>query len=54
MKGLWYLFAAFLVVWIGLWAYVLRMAARQRALRAQIEDLKAATERGAADAAREE
>lgn len=40
MKELWYLFAAYLAIWIGLWAYVISLAARQRALKHRIEDLR--------------
>ena len=40
MKELWYLFAAYLAIWIGLWVYLISLAARQRGLRRRIEDLK--------------
>ncbi len=38
--NLWYLFAAFAVIWVGVLAYVLFLAQKQRQLRRDIDRLK--------------
>lgn len=40
MKGLGSVFAAYLVVWAFLFAYLLRLEAKGRALAREVEDLK--------------
>lgn len=38
--NLWYLFAAYLAIWIGLWIYAVGLGFRQRSMRQEIESLK--------------
>ncbi len=40
MDNLGYLFAAFTVIWVGLFAYILVLAQKQRQLRRDIDWLK--------------
>ena len=42
MDNLGYLFAAFAVIWVGLFAYILVLAQKQRQLRRDIDWLKEA------------
>lgn len=44
-----FLFAAFAVVWIGVLAYVISLARRNRELQHDLEDLKAVLDRRASD-----
>ncbi len=42
MQNFWYMFAAFLVIWVGVLAYVLSLANRQKQIKREIEQLKMA------------
>lgn len=42
MNNFWYMFAAFLIIWIAVLAYVLSLAQRQKQLRREINQLKSA------------
>ena len=45
MDNLGYLFAAFAVIWVGLFAYILFLAQKQRQLRRDIDWLKETLEK---------
>lgn len=45
MDNLGYLFAAFAVIWVGLFAYILFLAQKQRQLRRDIDLLKETLEK---------
>ncbi len=40
MTHLWYLFAAYAAIWIGIFVYLLRLAARTRELEEEIRELR--------------
>jgi CcmD family protein len=40
----WYLFAAYTLIWLGLFAYVFSLAGREKQLADEIADLKATLE----------
>ncbi len=55
MKNFWYLFSAYTIIWTVLWAYVVYLSQANRALKQDIEALRAQLENAiAADDASEE
>ena len=44
MKNFWYLFSAYTVIWTALWAYVVYLSRANRALKQDIEALRAQLE----------
>ncbi len=55
MKNFWYLFSAYTIIWTALWAYVVYLSQANRALKQDIEALRAQLENAiAADDASEE
>ena len=46
MNNLGFLFAAYTVVWVSLFVYVLMVSRRNRALQKEIEELRELLERG--------
>ena len=41
MKNFWYLFSAYTIIWTALWAYVVYLSQANRALKQDIEALRA-------------
>ncbi len=41
MNDMWYLFSAYLIIWVAIWGYTLRLGVRQRRLMKEIDFLKA-------------
>lgn len=41
MKNFWYLFSAYTIIWTALWAYVVYLSQANRALKQDIEVLRA-------------
>jgi CcmD family protein len=41
MDNLWYLFTAYLIIWVALWGFTWRLGRRQSRLSKEIEFLKA-------------
>ena len=41
MKNFWYLFSAYTIIWTALWAYVVYLSRANRALKQDIEALRA-------------
>jgi CcmD family protein len=41
VKNLWYLFAAYTIIWTALFAYVVHLSRRNNELREEIRDLRA-------------
>lgn len=44
MKNFWYLFSAYTIIWTALWAYVVYLSRANRALKQDIEALRAQLE----------
>lgn len=44
MKNFWYLFSAYTIIWTALWAYVVYLSQANRALKQDIEALRAQLE----------
>ncbi len=44
MKNFWYLFSAYSIIWTALWAYVVYLSRANRALKQDIEALRAQLE----------
>ena len=44
MKNFWYLFSAYTIIWTALWAYVVYLSRTNRALKQDIEALRAQLE----------
>ena len=40
MENQWYLFSAYLIIWLALWGYTIRMSIRQKRLSHEITSLK--------------
>jgi CcmD family protein len=40
MENIWYLFAAYTVIWVALWGFILRLARREKLLSKKIESLR--------------
>lgn len=40
MENFWYLFAAYTLIWIGLFVYIFSLSGRERQLSVEIEELK--------------
>ncbi len=40
MENLWYLFSAYLIIWLALWGYTIRMSRRQTRLANEITSIK--------------
>ena len=40
MDNFWYLFAAYTLIWIGLFIYIFSLSGREKQLANEIEDLK--------------
>ncbi|MBT5876474.1 MAG: CcmD family protein [Candidatus Latescibacteria bacterium] len=40
MDNFWYLFAAYTLIWIGLFVYIFSLSGRERQLSVEIEELK--------------
>ena len=43
-QNFWYLFSAYTLIWVGLFAYLFTLAGREKKLEAEIAELKAAVE----------
>jgi len=41
MDNFWYLFAAYTLIWIGLFVYIFSLSGREKQLGEEIKDLKA-------------
>ena len=41
-QNFWYLFSAYTLIWVGLFAYLFTLAGREKRLEAEIAELKAA------------
>ena len=41
MKNLWYLFAAYTIIWTAIFAYIIHLSRRNRELRDELRDLQA-------------
>ena len=56
MKNFWYLFSAYTIIWTALWAYVVYLSQANRALKQDIEALRAQLENAIAanDASKED
>lgn len=46
MDNLWYLFFAYLIIWVAIWAYTVRLRIKQARLSKEIEFLKARLSEG--------
>jgi CcmD family protein len=40
MDNLWFLFAAYLIVWLAIWGYTIRLGRKQRQLSVELEHLR--------------
>lgn len=40
MTNLWYLFVAYMIVWIGIWSYTLLLGKRQRQIAGRLENIE--------------
>jgi CcmD family protein len=45
MQNFWYLFAAYSTIWTALWVYMLRLSQKNKALQAELRDLRIQLER---------
>ena len=45
MKNLWYLFAAYSIIWTALWLYTMRLSRKNKELQEELRDLQARAER---------
>ena len=45
MQNFWYLFVAYSTIWTALWVYMLRLSQKNKALQAELRDLRIQLER---------
>ena len=45
MKNIWYLCAAYLTIWTALWVYMMHLSQKNKALQAELRDLRVQLER---------
>ena len=45
MKNFWYLFAAYVAIWTGLYVYMLRLSQKNKELQAELRTLQAQIEK---------
>ena len=45
MKHIWYLFAAYSIIWTVLWAYIMHLSRKNKELQEELHDLQARVER---------
>jgi len=45
VKNVWYLCAAYSAIWTALWVYLMRLSQKNKALQAELRDLRTQLER---------
>ena len=45
MKNLWYVFAAYSIIWTALWGYTIRLSRKNKELQEELHELQARVER---------